>query len=334
MEQKDPDKLFEKYKTGTLSDAEKMMLESWYLQLSKERNVHLEEGDLPNVDVFWKRWSENREKNLPVESHLNGTTSLRRWLVAASLAMMCAFAGLYYYTDGNVFTNGAISQKVYAHATAHETRMLRLPDGTVVWLNAASTLTYPGQFNISERTVELQGEAYFEVAHDAQRPFIIRSGEFETQVLGTSFNVSAYPEESSFEVAVLTGRVAVSSKPGHETDTQEFSAVLSARQRIRYNHLSHELQSYEDDHIEDVIAWRQGRIIYRHASLSEVLPDLERKYAVRLTANPEILGCSIFLRLENEPLEKVLKVLAELVDGKIIKKGDAYHLVGKPCNKK
>lgn len=334
MEQQDPVKLFEKYKADALTDAERRMLESWYLQLSKEKNVQVEEGDLQNVDAFWRQWSESQKETSLIEPHSKRTIPLWRWLAAASLAMICAFAGLYYYNDGNLFTDSARPVTIYAHTANQEMRMIRLPDGTVVWLNVASTLSHPEQFNSSERHVELQGEAYFEVAHDAQRPFIITSGEFETRVLGTSFNVSAYPKESNFEVAVLTGKVAVSSQPGQATNTQEFSAVLSPRQRIRYDFLAQSLQSYEDDHIEDVIAWRQGRIVYRNASLREVISDLERKYNVRLTANAEILRCSIFLELEDEPLEKVLKVLAELVDGKITKNGDAYHLVGKPCNVK
>ena len=88
---------------------------------------------------------------------------------------------------------------------------LTLPDGTTVWLNARTTLSYPTSFNSNERTVFLQGEAYFEVSKNRHKPFIVQTQQYNIEVLGTKFDVEAYPDSKNFETTLMQGSVKVSS---------------------------------------------------------------------------------------------------------------------------
>lgn len=149
---------------------------------------------------------------------------------------------------------------------------LVLSDGTKVWLNSASTLNYPVRFTERERCVELEGEAYFEVTPDPQRPFIVKSGNIQTRVLGTAFNFSAYREEKRSAVTLLTGKVAV-SVPGHN------ESILLPGQQLEYDAESRKTVLMEVD-TEEVIAWKNGLFLFNDCGLEDIVPRLSRWYGV------------------------------------------------------
>lgn len=153
------------------------------------------------------------------------------------------------------------------------TYMVRLPDGSKVWLNAASSLKYPISFlGRDERKVELSGEAYFEVAHNSAQPFRVVSGDQTVEVLGTHFNINSYSNESQIITTLEEGSVKVSSKTA--------SQLIKPGQRS-INHSGN--INLESADMETTLAWKNGNIIFKSASVEEIMRQVERWYDVKVS---------------------------------------------------
>ena len=165
---------------------------------------------------------------------------------------------------------------------------LRLPDGTDVWLNAASSITYPTAFTSAERNVSVTGELYFEVAKDKSRPFhvTVKSGsahqkDMEIEVLGTHFNINAYEDESSIRTTLFEGSVKVALgeensllKPGQQ------SVINSAREITGQQNKSAAITILKDINLEEVIAWKDGYFQFKRADIQTVMRQISRWYDV------------------------------------------------------
>ncbi|WP_031530167.1 FecR family protein [Dyadobacter crusticola] len=155
---------------------------------------------------------------------------------------------------------------------------VRLPDGSKVWLNASSSIRFPSVFAAAERKVEITGEAYFEVAKDKRKPFRVKFNESEVLVLGTSFNIMAYPEEGASKTTLVEGSVAIQNvgrnarlKPGQQ------AAILATGQiKTKYTP------------VEEAVAWKNGEFYFQEASVEEVMRQLSRWYDVRIKYNGKI----------------------------------------------
>ncbi|MGV3528097.1 MAG: FecR family protein [Flavisolibacter sp.] len=189
---------------------------------------------------------------------------------------------------------------------------LVLADGSKVWLNAASSLRFPTGFPGSERTVELMGEGYFEVAHNAAKPFHVRvlryaqdDNPMDVQVLGTHFNINSYGDEPAIKTTLLEGRVKVNKggrgvylNPGQQ-------AVVRAGQRdIRVD--------YRVD-VEQVVAWKNGMIYFDGADVSVVMRQISRWYSVDVAYTGDIDQVHLSGKVSRSlNLSQVIKVLEEL----------------------
>jgi len=187
------------------------------------------------------------------------------------------------------------------------------PDGTVVKLNSESYISYPKQFNDKIREVYLHGEAYFDVAHYDNWPFVVHSGDIETKVLGTAFNISAYPENNYINIALVNGSVEVKSnnlKP----------VQLKPMQMISINESKGEPEISKFD-FKEVTGWKDNIIVFKNASFKEVQFTLERWYDVDFIfdQSPVFEGgyCGEF---SDQSLENVLKGMSSnkfnfIIDG-------------------
>lgn len=154
-------------------------------------------------------------------------------------------------------------------------RQLVLPDGTKVWLSAETTLSFPLYFPSGERSVEMEGEAYFEVTHDPTRPFSVRSGEMTLRVLGTVFNIYAYPGDQTIETTLLEGSVS------QRFDGVEGEIILHPSEQTCYTRHNRQIAHTRVDP-NDYKAYREGKIVFRDASAEKILLALERTYDVRI----------------------------------------------------
>ena len=160
---------------------------------------------------------------------------------------------------------------------------IRLPDSSIVWLNAASSLKYPTSFSsLKERRVELMGEAYFQVAKDKNHPFYVSSQGQEVKVLGTRFNVNSYEDEPAIKTTLLEGSVNINtiSDPGNSKPSKNKSgAILNPGQQaqVTENHIS----VIKDVDLDDVIAWKDGYFIFNE-NLKSIMNRIGRWYNVEV----------------------------------------------------
>jgi len=185
-------------------------------------------------------------------------------------------------TDINKLSGGAISYQgasdiAAADAVIYNTAstprggqfQFILSDGTKVWLNSASSIKFPVAFNGSERKVELTGEAYFEVAHDAKRPFKVVSNQQQVEVLGTHFNINAYNDEDVINTTLLEGSVKVTSA------NTEITIVPGQQAQFKNGKIN-----VASVNVDDAVAWKNGLFNFNDNSIEEVMKQLSRWYDV------------------------------------------------------
>lgn len=176
-----------------------------------------------------------------------------------------------------------------------------LPDGTRVWLNAASSLKYPTQFSGSEREVTLSGEAYFEVAKNRKKPFRVKSKEQEIEVLGTHFNVNSYQYEDGIKTTLLEGSVKVLSKQNNQA-----RLLLPGQQSV----VKETAFLIREVNTEDAVAWKEGLFQFNEADLKSVMRELARWYDVKVRYEGNIQPLRFGGAIQrNLSLSQALKIL-------------------------
>lgn len=172
-----------------------------------------------------------------------------------------------------------------------------LPDGSQVWLNAASSLRYPTVFTGKERTVTLQGEAYFEVAENARQPFVVIASDMTVKALGTAFNINAYKDEETINTTLLEGKVQVQSailKPGEQ-------AVLTQDAQLSIN---------DRADVNAVIAWKEGQFYFNRTPLPVILRQFARWYNVEVVYEGDVKPRTFYGVISRQaPLSTVLRML-------------------------
>ena len=163
---------------------------------------------------------------------------------------------------------------------------LQLPDGTSVWLNASSEIIYPAYFSGSTREIHLNGEAYFEVEHNASKPFIVHTETFDIKVLGTKFNVEAYTGMEGFTTALMEGSVEVTDRKNKDKSVRLYPA-----QKVAFR--NGELCKSPIDNY-DVYRWREGLICFKETRFADLMRQLEKNYGVRILINNEAVKEKVF----------------------------------------
>jgi transmembrane sensor len=198
----------------------------------------------------------------------------RRWLAAASLLAAIALISYWLIIPGRQ-EQGV--QFVSVTAPLGSVKEIQLPDSSRVWLKSGSSLRYATTYGTERRELELvEGEAFFDVQQDPQRPFLVTTGKLQTKVLGTAFNIQAYADRPTIQVWVDHGRVAVS-------DSMQVLRELGKGQRLAWDRASGKVQL--DSLVwEPALAWQQGVLLLQSASFTELAHQLKELYGVELTA--------------------------------------------------
>lgn len=221
----------------------------------------------------------------------------RIWLAAATVALLVAMSGwLYMMQDNNpsfivTSNNTGIVQNV------------SLPDGTVIKLNNCSKLIYPEHFSGDLREVFLEGEAYFDVAHDKKHPFIVRAGELKIRVLGTKFNVNASSRVPQITATLIEGSI--------EAVTGKKSILMKPNQKLKYDVSSGRVSLTELTNANREIKWTQNVWILSDTPLLDICQRLEQQFNVKfIIMNDELINKSFTGEFyTNESLESILKTM-------------------------
>ncbi len=260
---------------------------------------------LPRAVDSGKAWAEveARLDRLDQNHQAGGGSTKVSWLrrawIAASILLVVGMGG-WWYSNSEWNT----PEPVVMQTQSSELREIQLPDGSKVWLNQYSSLEYDDRFQ--PRTVVLEGEAYFEVESDLNQPFTVRTGAVSTRVLGTSFNVRAYPEEQEVRVDVTSGQVEVALEA---TQKEQLSKGEAATVVLESLSLKKEAMASAN-----ATAWRDQTLVFQNVPLSEAVEDLERLYRVKIElGSAEIGNCRIKMdRMEGKELEMILLFITEV----------------------
>ncbi|HVY75855.1 MAG TPA: FecR domain-containing protein [Puia sp.] len=241
------------------------------------------------------------------------------WATAAVLLAGAISTALYFHYSPAPAPIAAHQGMKKSSTERAEYKYLLLPDSTQVWLNAGSTLEYPEHFGTGDREVTLSGEAYFDVKNAAEKPFLIHTGHVLTTVLGTSFNINAYPGRTNITVSVSRGKVKVSRGnmlvatlvKGQEVNVADRDNIPSTQKNIEAN---------------NVAEWQQGNLVYDDQLLQDIIADLQRVYGANIridNANISQLRVSTRFRRE-QGLGPALEILCKLTDAQLYQKNGMY----------
>lgn len=239
--------------------------------------------------------------------------------VAAVLIGLLFVAGTYLYIDKENWAREAESSYMVQVGKGEKATIL-LPDGTKVFLNAQSTLNYPTLFGRGERKVELTGEAYFEVAHNPEKPFVVHTSLLSVKVLGTKFNVYAPAAGDYVETTLAEGKVEVTLNAN-----KSHSKILNPNQKLRYNKQTGEFVTSNTDLWEEM-AWRRGDIVFHSQTFSEIIDQLDVYYGIKfhVEGNPSTKLFSGSFHDEN--VTDVLLNLQQHYPFTFQKVGDVIHI--------
>ncbi|MCX6120072.1 MAG: FecR domain-containing protein [Ignavibacteriales bacterium] len=228
------------------------------------------------------------------------------------LRIAASFAVLIILVTGALFVVNVLKQRSVLMAwnekktVMGEKSIVTLLDGTKITLNADSKLKYPVRFGEDLREVSLEGEAYFEVTQQANKPFVVHTGKVSTTDLGTKFNISAFPSEEIIAVSLEEGKVEVST---NNSGAKKEDVILSPAQQLIYNK-EKETSTIELFESQKALGWKDNILVFDNEPLSKVLVPLERYFGVKFEIADQVLADrTIKANFKNESFWTVVKVI-------------------------
>lgn len=278
-----------------------------------EASASLKHWMTTNAETEWQAFRENMDLNRRYKKVYLSGPRIISILAAAAIALLVTIM---------VFP-GIRGQQVYL--SENQVRTIDLEDGTMVMLNKYSSLTVDRKFGTTARKVQLQGEAFFEVSPDKQKPFYIKTTDAYIRVVGTSFNVAAYSKTHLTEVTVRSGVVEVKNKARTKT------VMLQEGHKALVNSHTDTINAVRADNFNE-LAWRTHKLTFRNTPLERVCRQLTRTYSQRvIIGNEQLKNCRISVTFENQTLESALNVISETLAVRVDKRGNEYHLTGNGC---
>lgn len=273
----------------------------WDLPFKEDRSAsevafldHLKKLDKAGVatDLFREELQEQFERKTTIPLYK------KRWFQLTAAACAISIVGGLFFNVLSVKDNVSSNNKISEVSTHNGSKSkLVLPDGSTVWLNAGSKLTYEKSFGTSGRHVTLEGEAFFDVVKMPELPFIIQTKVIQIKVLGTAFNVKSYADEPTTETSLVRGKVeiTVNKRPeqkiillpnnklvvANDADEKAIAIIKKEKKKIPLVSLQ-ELTYYETDSTIVETSWKENRLVFQDESFAEIAKKLERWYNVKL----------------------------------------------------
>ncbi len=274
--------------------------EIWFSAVSREA------ASVYDKDKAFENFRNRVESQKEIQSTSRRGFSLSAlWRYAAVVAIIIA-VGCISYWQGEVNVKDTFAD-ISVEAPLGSKTNLYLPDGTLVWLNAGSRMTYSQGFGVDNRKVELEGEGYFEVKRNEKIPFFVKTKDLQLQVLGTKFNFRDYPEDHEVVVSLLEGKVGLNNLLREEKE-----AVLSPDERAVLNK-ANGLLTVESVTASNASQWTDGYLFFDEELLPDIAKELERSYNVKIhIANDSLKTFRFygnFVRREQN-IQEVLEALA------------------------
>lgn len=297
-------------------------------ELSASEKIELEKSQKlgKKIDLYFlqkkysqtKAWENVRQKTINSKKR---TLPLQMFMRIAAIIVITFVLGILTH---QYFQPENVELQIQLVANGEPIRTYELPDGTKVSLNSGSKLFYPKKFKGDTREVSIEGEAFFDVKPNPTKPFIISAGKAQIKVLGTSFNVNAYPGSDKVEVIVETGKVQVTRKLVTVSATDEL--ILNPGDKGTFMFANNSLLKSKNEDA-NFLAWKTHDLIFRETSLSDVIATLEKIYKTDIDIKDEKLGN---LRLTGQyndyPIDFIMEVIASTLQVKVEKVDGKFQI--------
>lgn len=321
--------LLERYIKGECTGQEIALLEKWYERVVRDREVvqllSVEEEERLVLEL-WKAVAarEGEESGEEEEPEVGVRTNTRRiFRYAAIWAGLIMVTGWGWVQYNKRYLRSALQKTVVFTEIStgyQQVRKVLLPDSTIVWLNSATHLAYHPDF-MAHREVRLSGEAFFQVARDMEHPFVVKAGNAATHVIGTAFNVSAYPEAGQLRISLQSGKVDVEyhSKGGKKVEELKPGELLIFDKESGAGQVVQQAPGEMD-------VWTGGRLLFYKTPLKEALAQIEARYGVHIVYDHPLKNQTVTARFDNTALEQVLSVLSFGWELRFTRIGDTLHV--------
>lgn len=269
--------ILHRFFAGEASVQEGLSVKRWMEHSEENERIFLQERRLFDALML-----HDEQEQIKPTRKLRVRTLMTEVIKVAAVALLAiACYGLYQNAQSEKKDTMMYMVSVPAGQRTH----LILPDGSKVWLNARTTLQYPASFNRNERKVSLQGEAYFEVAKNTQKPFVVQTTKYNVEVLGTKFNVEAYPNTTEFEATLMQGKVKVSSQENpKESITLNPNEKACLKDGVLKTVYVNDFSSYR---------WKEGLICFKNTPFKSIMEEFEKYYGIQIVIqNKSILPYS------------------------------------------
>jgi transmembrane sensor len=297
------DELLGKYFTG---DSDKS------LEFGSEKDAEMikeTQKILESIDLLQRMEVIDSGKALENVKIKIGLRKSRKWMfvmqrAAAILVLPLLSFAIWQAIQISDFNQSIVQNVITTPPTLRS--VFTLPDGTKVWMNGNTTITYPTFFKGKDRLVELNGEAFFEVAHNKQKPFIVRSGKMLVEAVGTEFNLLSYPGDDKQETLLTEGKVNILFEKGNER------IVLGSLNPNQLAVFNSEKNCFKISTVnpEKYTAWKDGQIIFKNDVISDVIKRLERWYNVEFVLDQKLKKDYAFTgSFEGEELTQILNYI-------------------------
>jgi transmembrane sensor len=270
-----------------------------------------------NVDKAWdkiySRIEENGllSENVMIERGFSIRTAMR---IAAAVLIIIGLGATMVYLNRNV----SVNKTTIVAGSLERNKEISLPDGSKVYLNRNSELTYNKDMSKATRNVRLKGEAFFEITRDPSKPFIVDAGKASIKVLGTSFSVLTNNTENAVEVFVKTGSVMLTDNSGKQNLVLE-PGFIGTMDSYR----STKVSNYDPNYL----SWNTDLLVYNGKTLDVVLKDLKKVFNIDAVADdPLILKESITSTFDNQPQDTIIRIICTTFNLSYSKDGSVYHL--------
>ncbi|MCG8309270.1 MAG: DUF4974 domain-containing protein [Cytophagales bacterium] len=313
-----------KYLSGDISEEESKLFFEWLNSSEENQNefkLHKKSWqasrikfDAPNSESVFRNILNKIDdhQEFEISNPKVGEPARRRIsisLITRIAASLIIFVTLLYFISSNINSDVGESKEIAYIAKQNpsgQKSKIYLPDGSEVWLNAESRISFPEFFSEDVREIELEGEAFFEVIKKSNHPFIVRAGDLTTTVLGTSFNVKSFKGDRSIQVALKRGKVKVDveGSPGRS------SVYLEPGEAVEFHKADAQVVKKKIDP-DKLSAWKDGVIVFKDADLDEIVQTLSRWYGVKIEVrNPKPEAWTYNGAFDNAILENVLKSIS------------------------
>jgi transmembrane sensor len=288
--------LLEKFYAGKCTPEELAILDSWYDGLTND-------ADMPAADanLYQQQFLENFRSSLPAAKIAWWERPVIKWTAAAASVVLLAGAGYWWIHQAEQKTIHPDAKFFLVTNETSNVKLVVLPDSSRIWLNAAATVRWKEDFNQQTRSVQLTGEGFFDVHGQTGKPFVIRTRDLTIQVLGTEFNVEAYPAEGITRVSLVQGKVKV--RAGNDNKT---STILKPGYAAVYDNGEKDLDISATE-AGKVAVWREGAFSATDLPLRDAVMRLCTRYGYSVRwKNEQGADKSISVMFKKESFTKML----------------------------